>query len=160
MRQIEKFAYLGAIDRHWIDHIDHIDGLREGVRLRGYAQRDPLVEFKNEAYELFEGLIDRIDGELARRLFRIGVSRPQPEIPIEQARANIDTADAMGLAEATADQTAKTGEPAFAGSTRGPLAGTTPKGSTQVRRKKIGRNDPCPCGSGKKWKKCHYPEYG
>jgi preprotein translocase subunit SecA len=157
MRQIEKFAYLSSIDRHWIEHIDHIDGLREGVRLRGYAQRDPLAEFKNEAYDLFEGLIDRIDGELARRIFRIGVAQQPSEIPLEQARANVDRADAIGLAQADADKTAQSGEPAFAGATAGKPASEE---KVPVRKKKIGRNDPCPCGSGKKYKKCCYPKYG
>jgi preprotein translocase subunit SecA len=105
-----------------------------------------LVEFKNEAYELFETLIDRIDEELTRRIFRIGVAVPQPEIPLEQARTNIDRTDAMGLASKSADETAKVGKPAFAEAKDG------------VRRKKIGRNDPCWCGSGKKYKKCHYPQ--
>lgn len=158
MRQIEKYAYLGSIDRLWIDHIDHIDGLREGITLRAYGQRDPLVEFKNEAYDLFEGLIDKIDEELAHRIFRIGVAQPRPEIPLEQARTNIDRADAMGLAQAGADETAQTGSPAFSGS--------KPVSQGQVRKKKIGRNDPCWCGKvdsdGKpvKWKKCHYPQLG
>ncbi|MCJ7805457.1 preprotein translocase subunit SecA [Patescibacteria group bacterium] len=140
MRQIEKYAYLGSIDHWWIEHIDQIDDLREGVSLRAYGQRDPLIEFKNEAYDLFESLIDRIDAELSRRLFRIGVA-PAPEIPLAQARENIDTSDTTGLA-GNADKTAKTGEPAFA------------------NKKKIGRNDPCWCGSGKKWKRCHYPQLG
>jgi preprotein translocase subunit SecA len=143
MRQVEKFAYLGSIDKLWIDHIDVIDGLREGVRLRAYGQRDPLVEFKNEAYDMFEGLLDRIDAELARRLFRIGVATPQSEIPLDRARENIDRVDAMGLAEGNSDQTARTGQPL-----------EVPKKDG----KKIGRNDPCWCGSGKKWKKCHYPQ--
>lgn len=184
-RQVEKFAYLGSIDRHWIDHIDTIDGLREGVRLRAYGQRDPLVEFKNEAYDLFEGLLDRIDEELARRIFRIGVARmPQPEIPLEQAQTNIDTSDQMGLVDtATPELGAEGGEPAFAEASSGkpeasqrvagsPAISRSAGGGTQtmVKRvntggnsdgmkvKKIGRNDPCWCGSGKKWKKCHYPQ--
>lgn len=147
MRQIEKYAYLGSIDHLWINHIDHIDGLREAVTLRAYGQRDPLVEFKNEAFELFEGLIDRIDEELSRRLFRVGVTAPRPEIPLDQARTNVDRTDAMGLAQKGADETAKTGSKAFSG-------------SESVKKKKIGRNDPCWCGSGKKWKKCHYPQQG
>jgi preprotein translocase subunit SecA len=153
MRQIGKFAYLGSIDRLWIDHIDHIDGLREGVTLRAYGQRDPLVEFKNEAYELFEGLLDKIDEELSRRLFRVGVAQRRPEIPIEEARTNVDTVDAMGLAGG-ADKAAEQGEPAF--------KRVAEKGGEMVERdkKKIGRNDPCWCGSGKKWKKCHYPDPG
>jgi len=153
MRQVEKYAYLGSIDHLWIDHIDTIDDLREGISLRAYGQRDPLVEFKNEAYNLFETLIDRIDEELSRRIFRIGVAAPQPEIPLEQARANIDTRDLTGLAGG-AEETAASGEPAFAGS---PATDHQPS-------KKIGRNDPCWCGkvdeNGKpvKWKRCHYPQ--
>lgn len=165
MRQIEKFAYLGAIDHLWIDHIDHIEGLRESVTLRAYGQRDPLVEFKNEAYELFERLMDRVDEELAHRIFRIGVAQPQPEIPLDQARANVDTTDAMGLAAATAEQTAQEGQPAFAGAgapqqqRQRPIVKKVAEGDQQVVNKKdIGRNDPCFCGSGKKYKKCHYPE--
>jgi preprotein translocase subunit SecA len=145
MRQIEKYSYLGSIDHLWINHIDHIDGLREAVTLRAYGQRDPLVEFKKEAFDLFEGLIDRIDEELSRRIFRVGVAVPRPEIPLDQARTNIDKTDAMGLAQKGADETAQTGSKAFSGS--GP-----------AKKKKIGRNDPCWCGSGKKWKKCHYPQ--
>lgn len=134
MRQIEKYAYLGAIDHLWMDHIDHIDDLREGVTLRAYGQRDPLVEFKNEAYNLFETLIDRIDEELSRRIFRIGVAQPKPEIPLQTAKENIDITDMTGLAGG-ADEAVAAGEPAFP-------------------EKETGRNDPCPCGSGKKWKKC------
>jgi preprotein translocase subunit SecA len=141
MRQVEKYAYLGSIDHLWMDHIDHIDDLREGVELRAYGQRDPLVEFKNEAFNLFESLIDRISEELSRRLFRIGVGVPQPEIPLSQARENIDTSDTTGLS-GNADAAAVSGEQAF------------------PKKKKPGRNDPCPCGSGKKYKKCHYPQYG
>lgn len=145
MRQIEKYAYLGSIDHLWMDHIDHIDDLREGVELRAYGQRDPLVEFKNEAYSLFENLVDRINEELSRRLFRIGVGVPQPEIPLSQARKNIDTSDTTGLS-GNADVAAASGEPAFS------------------KKKKIGRNDPCWCGKTDangnpiKWKKCHYPQ--
>jgi preprotein translocase subunit SecA len=169
MKQVEKYAYLGAIDKEWIDHIDQIDGLREGVRLRGYAQRDPVAEFKNEAYDLFEGLLDRIDDELARRIFRINVARaPRPEIPLESAKTNVDTQDEMGLA-GDADIAALAGDPAFQNAVAQKVpddesisqtAQVSPQPVKQVKRKKVGRNDPCPCGSGKKYKKCHYPEYG
>lgn len=135
MRQVEKYAYLGSIDHLWMDHIDHIDDLREGVSLRGYGQRDPLVEFKNEAYNLFENLVERIDEELSHRIFRIGVAAPPPEIPLSQARENIDTSDMTGVTEPSNQV-------------------------TKPRSNKLGRNDPCPCGSGKKYKHCHYPQYG
>src|SRR3989344_2877704 len=174
VRQVEKFAYLGSIDKQWIEHIDHLDGLREGVRLRAYGQRDPLVEFKNEAFNLFEGLIDRIDSELSHRIFRIGVARaPRPEIPIEAATTNVDTSDATGLIDTVAPELgAEGGQPAFSDTPplRPPVDGRAfgvnlskgniqGSGSTDAK-KKIGRNDPCPCGSGKKYKKCHYPQYG
>ncbi len=150
MRSIEKYAYLGSIDHLWIDHIDHIDSLREGITLRAYGQRDPLVEFKNEAYGLFERLVDRIDEELSRRIFRIAVARAPSEIPLAQARTNVDERDNMGLLETTADATPQTGEPL--------IKRTSPKDVAGGNTKKIGRNDPCWCGSGKKWKKCHYPQ--
>ncbi len=149
MREVEKYAYLGAIDHLWMDHIDHIDDLREGVTLRAYGQRDPLVEFKNEAYNLFERLIDRVDEELSHRIFRIGVAQPQPEIPLNLARENVDRSDTTGLS-GSADVTAQSGKPAFG----------TPSTSHQspITNHKLGRNDLCWCGSGKKWKHCHYPK--
>ncbi len=145
MREMERYAYLGAIDHLWMDHIDHIDDLREGVNLRGYGQRDPLIEFKNEAYQLFENLIDKVDEELSRRIFRIGVATPRSEIPLNLARENIDRTDLTGLS-GNANQTAKSGEQAFS------------KSEDSGKQKKLGRNDPCWCGSGKKFKKCHYPQ--
>jgi len=160
MRLVEKFAYLGSIDRLWIDHIDHIDSLRESVTLRAYGQRDPLVEFKNEAYELFESLIDRINEEISRRIFRIGVARAPSEIPLDQARTNIDERDSMGLEERTSDETAMHGEPLLADDSTKRLMNAAKGVSGTITKKKIGRNDPCWCGSGKKWKHCHYPQEG
>jgi preprotein translocase subunit SecA len=158
MRKVEKFAYLGAIDHLWIAHIDAIDGLREGVRLRGYAQRDPISEFKNEAYTMFEALMEKIDEELSHRIFRIGVSTPPAEIPLDRARTNIDPTDQMGLADASSELTARAGEPAFGGLKSSSSQGIVNSTGTDT---KIGRNDPCPCGAvnpnnGKpyKYKKC------
>ena len=150
MRKIEKFAYLGSIDNLWIDHIDHIDSLRESVTLRAYGQRDPLVEFKSEAYDLFERLVDRINAEFSRRIFRIAVAQAPTEIPLDQARTNEDDKDKIGLSETTADATAQSGEPLIKRTQPGEVAA----------HNKIGRNDPCWCGSGKKWKHCHYPQEG
>src|SRR5258706_2034512 len=126
MREVEKYAYLGAIDQLWMNHIDTIDDLREGVTLRAYGQRDPLVEFKNEAYNMFETLIDKVDEELSHRIFRIGIGIPQPEVPMNITKENLDKSDKTGV--------------------------------TDPQLKKLGRNDPCWCGSGKKWKHCHYPK--
>ncbi|MFZ3301907.1 MAG: preprotein translocase subunit SecA [Microgenomates group bacterium] len=136
MRQIEKYAYLGAIDHHWIDHIDAIDDLRSAIGLRAYGQRDPLIEFKGEAYEMFESLNNRIDEEVVRRIFRIGVNANQSEIPTNLMRENVDTKDGTGLIEKKETK------------------------NSNVKTNKIGRNDPCWCGSGKKFKKCHFPKVG
>lgn len=133
MRQIERFAYISSIDHLWIDHLDHIEDLRQGIELRAYGQRDPVVEFKNEAYELFETLIDRLDEEVGHRIFRIDVGRMPNEIPVSQV-TNADRSDSIGLTPGV------------------------PLTKTQIGAKKIGRNDPCWCGSGKKWKHCHYPQ--
>ena len=137
MRQIEKYAYLSSIDHHWIDHIDTIDDLRDAIGLRAYGQRDPLVEFKGEAYGMFDALLKRIDEEIVRRLFRIGVNQNIQEIPVTRMRENVDKSDSTGLSNNPQPVTHNT--------------------KTGV---KLGRNDPCWCGSGKKFKKCHYPKYG
>lgn len=130
IKQIERFAYLSSIDSLWIEHLDNLEDLREGVGLRGYGQKDPLVEFKNEAFALFDKLIADIDANLVRRIFRILPAGAQrPAINISDAQTNIDKSDMTGL---------------------------SPKDETG-RKQKPGRNDPCWCGSGKKYKRCHYP---
>ena len=138
MRQMENFVFLQAIDHFWIQHLDAMEDLREGVALRGYAQQDPLVEYKKEAFSSFEDLMSSIDREVAGRIFRVQVA--QPLVPPQMMQTNIDVQDGIGL----------TDKPTVA----------TPRPVAQRRKKKIGRNDPCWCGSGKKWKKCHYPDLG
>lgn len=138
-REVERFSYLGAIDHLWMDHIDQVDGLRQGVRLRGYAQKDPLVEFKNEAFTLFEDLLARIEEELGRRLFRVRAARPTVEIPLDQIQTNVDASDNTGLVEPEKLTSGKPGASRLVKS---------------AGKEKVGRNDPCPCGSGLKWKKC------
>lgn len=154
--QIEKFSYLSSIDHMWIEHLDAIDAFEDAVKLRGYAQKDPLSEFKNEAFSMFEGLISKIDSEVTHRLFRIGVAQQAPTIPLAQARTNEDQSDDTGLSPYGENMTAKKGGPAFA---QPPNDDPSAKGQSSAK-KKIGRNDPCWCGSGKKWKKCHYPQEG
>ncbi|MBI4058893.1 preprotein translocase subunit SecA [Candidatus Microgenomates bacterium] len=136
MRQMERFAYLSSIDRLWMDHLDAMDDLREGIGLRGYGQRDPLIEYKQEAYGMFERLMAQIDGEVIRRVLRVHVQGPMPQsvVPSSQIQTNIDKSDNIGL-------TPIAQEP------------NSPRASS-----KLGRNDPCWCGSGKKWKRCHYPQ--
>lgn len=125
MRQIERWVSLQVIDSLWMDHLDAIDDLREGIGLRGYGQRDPLVEYKNEAFSMFERLVATIDSEIVHRIFKVQVQLAQPPT------SNI---------QPTTLPSVPTHSP--------------------IPPKKLGRNDPCPCGSGKKWKKCHYPNLG
>lgn len=125
-RQVERWVSLQVIDSLWMDHLDAIDDLREGIGLRGYGQRDPLVEYKNEAFGMFERLMATIDSEIVHRIYKVQVQLA-PSQPIPHP-ASLITPQRLG-------------RPAERGN--GPA--------------KLGRNDPCPCGSGKKWKRCHYP---
>jgi len=126
MRDVEKFVMLSVIDKFWMDHLDTIENLRQGIGLRGYGQKDPLVEYKNEAFRLFETLILSIDDEIVHTIYKIQVQQAphvhapqniQENIPPEEVSIN----------------------------------------PVQPSNKKPGRNEPCWCGSGKKYKKCHYP---
>ncbi len=123
-REIEKLVMVSVIDTLWISHLDDIDELREGVGLRGYAGKDPLVEYKAEAFRMFEQLIDSIDHEIVQRIFKIQIA------PQEQPQTSRRTStSSSSSAAATVTQTVKASD-------------------------KIGRNNPCPCGSGQKYKKC------
>lgn len=126
MRYIEKMVLLQVIDAQWKDHLLGIDHIKEGIGLRGYAQRDPLVEYKKEAFELFADMSKRINTEVLMRLFKIQIRHEdESEIKIKsQQKLVYNRGDG--------------------GSSQQPVH----------RDKKIGRNDPCPCGSGKKYKKC------
>ncbi len=132
MRQIERFVMLSVMDNLWMDHLDAIENLRQGIGLRGYGQKDPLVEYKNEAYGMFEKLIATIDDEIVHRIYKIQVQQaPTASIPHQHMHAQ--------AAGSSQPQTSK------------------PKTASADDKKKLGRNDPCWCGSGKKYKKCHYP---
>lgn len=137
MRKIERFVTLSVIDRLWMDHLDAINDLREGIGLRGYAQKDPLVEYKKEAFDMFERLIENIDFEINRRIFRVQpIDRPPTIVP-SVIQTNIDETDRMGLRP----------QPS--------ISQVLAKNRDPKTGKKIGRNDPCWCGSGKKFKHCH-----
>ncbi|MDP2860948.1 MAG: preprotein translocase subunit SecA [bacterium] len=120
--EIEKWTMLRVIDSLWTEHLDAVDDMREGIGLRGYGQRDPLVEYKKEAFLMFEKLMLAIDTEIVHGIFKVQVVAPPP------AARNLPTG--AGLAS-------------------GAAAGGG--------HNKPGRNDPCWCGSGKKYKRCHYP---
>ena len=131
MREIERLVLLQTIDRKWIDHLAAMDSLREGIGLRAYGQVSPLVEYQREAYELFQEMLRSIQEETVRVLYRVLPAPVQEREP------------ALALRPAAR----------VTGTNRGDAAPT--QRSTDVAKRKIGRNDPCWCGSGKKYKKCH-----
>ncbi|MGB4131283.1 MAG: preprotein translocase subunit SecA [Tepidanaerobacteraceae bacterium] len=123
MRELERYIMLKTVDQKWMDHIDAMDQLREGIGLRAYGQRDPLIEYKFEGYEMFQEMIRSIQEDTLRYLFRVQITRA-PER--RQTTYNLSYSHSDGAEKAQ------------------PVR----------KQKKIGRNDPCPCGSGKKYKKC------
>jgi len=132
MRWLERRIILDIVDTQWKDHLLSLDHLKEGIGLRGYGQKDPLVEFKKEAFTLFEEMMGRIDSETIRYLFLIQPARPEEEareIERRQRRQQQQLQYQTGPAQAEAPKPVRTGA-------------------------KVGRNDTCPCGSGKKYKKC------
>jgi len=155
MGQIERWVSLNVIDNLWMEHLDAIDDLREGIGLRGYGQRDPLVEYKNEAFSMFERLMLTIENDIVHRIYKVQVQMA-PSEQASNAKAQMP------------NKTTELPKPVFQGS---PLSGETKlsEAAKSARsaeashtpvvnaRKSLGRNDPCWCGSGKKWKKCHYP---
>jgi preprotein translocase subunit SecA len=167
LRRVERDIMLQIVDTQWKDHLYSLDHLKEGIGLRGYGQRDPLVEYKKESFALFQDMKGRIEEDIVRYLFLLRPVSNEEAAPVPRPVARRATPLTMNHPSA---------EPAFAGATRGasaapagagasPFGGGTPRPARTggddviktVRRDepKVGRNDPCPCGSGKKFKKCH-----
>ncbi len=151
MRQVERWVSLQVIDSFWMDHLDAIDDLREGIGLRGYGQRDPLVEYKNEAFTMFERLIAGIDSEIVHRIFKVNVTT-SPDARAGHDHTHVHTHAPEKELESPIARAAKKMR---TNDTTQSVAQPTVNAS-----KKLGRNDPCWCGSGKKFKKCHYPQTG
>lgn len=151
MRELEKWSVLRAIDLKWREHLYEIDHLKEGIGLRAYGQRDPLVEFKKEAFDLFENLLDEIDKLSVKQVLSLW---PQQSVPLKRENLPAGTAYQPGLSKPGPARQMPAG--ASAGGLRGD-ARQVPHGPVQTIRRespKVGRNDPCPCGSGKKYKHC------
>jgi preprotein translocase subunit SecA len=178
MRWLERRIILDVVDSQWKDHLLSLDHLKEGIGLRGYGQKDPLVEFKKEAFTLFEDMMARIDNETVRYLFHIQVQQGEPPQQLEQRPepprpARQDARSAMASAAARASlgndagsqqstpqhlpSVAREIERKQARQQRDLQYQTGPAEAPKPVRAaaKVGRNDPCPCGSGKKYKKCH-----
>jgi preprotein translocase subunit SecA len=179
MRWLERRIILDVVDSQWKDHLLSLDHLKEGIGLRGYGQKDPLVEFKKEAFTLFEDMMARIDNETVRYLFHIQVQQGEPPQQLEQrpepprpprpdarsamasaaARASLGDSDSPPSMPQHLPSVAREIERKQSRQQRdlqyqtGPAQAEAPKPVRAAA--KVGRNDPCPCGSGKKYKKCH-----
>ena len=138
MREVERICLLRNVDLKWMDHIDNMDQLRQGIALRSYGQKDPVVEYRIEGFEMFDAMVESIREDTVKMLLTVELRTP--EAPKRE-------------------QVAKpTGEGAVPSRANG-QTGQGQKGEAPRRVVKIGRNDPCPCGSGLKWKKCTCKEY-
>ena len=127
MRELERVVMLRVVDEYWMDNIDAMDDLKQGIGLRAYGQHDPVVAYKEEGYEMFQAMIEAIRHETVRRMFLVQVRKEQ-EIKREKVAKETGTAAATKTA--------------------------VKKQPIRTAAKKVGPNDPCPCGSGKKYKKC------
>jgi preprotein translocase subunit SecA len=138
--QLQRYILLSVLDQQWKDHLLALDHLKEGIGMRAYGQRDPLVEYKRESFDLYQEMMERVEDQVVQYAYRVELKEVAPERRRQVATREVK-ADAGGLQ----------GERREA--QHSPTAGPP----TTVRRQtpKVGRNDPCPCGSGKKYKKCH-----
>jgi len=133
MRFHERMIMLQVVDAQWKDHLLAMDHLKEGIGLRGYGQRDPLVEYKRESFDMFETMMDRVEDESLRYLFLMRTPDEEEELIRQYQRRKRREQAEMRMVG----------------------GGAMEKPQQVIRKEKIGRNDPCPCGSGKKYKKCH-----
>ena len=153
MRYIEKQVMLQTLDQHWREHLAAMDYMRQGIFLRSYAQKNPKQEYKREAFELFSGMLDRIKLDTITTLSKIQV-RNQAEVEREELERQQRLARALLLQHAEAVSPIAPPEP-HAGPDLDPARATAPSAGFSPGMPKVGRNEPCPCGSGKKYKHCH-----
>uniref|UniRef100_UPI0026349E03 preprotein translocase subunit SecA n=1 Tax=Amaricoccus sp. TaxID=1872485 RepID=UPI0026349E03 len=153
MRAIEKQVLLQTIDTNWREHLVTLDHLRGVVGFRGYAQRDPLNEYKTEGFQLFEGLLNRLRIEVSRMLAHVQVLTQEEQQAMLEAQARAQAAQLAAARPAPAQPAEPARIPAMAGAGPALAAGVDPGDPGTWGQS--GRNDPCPCGSGKKYKHCH-----
>jgi preprotein translocase subunit SecA len=155
MRVLERLVLVRVIDTLWIEHLTAVDDMRRGIGLRAYSQRDPLNEFKVEAYRMFDELKSTIRTDVSHTVFRVTVTRePQQQQPRRMTEGRLEMGAATGAGVAAAAGVASSASSAAGG----PVATSGDGGGNGAQRRagpKIGRNDPCWCGSGKKYKRCH-----
>ena len=151
MRALEKHVMLNTLDNCWKEHLASMDYLRQGIYLRGYAQKQPKQEFKRESFELFQTMLERIKNETTTLLARVRIRSDDEVQQLEEQQRRAQANAPLNFAHAEASGFASEGELLAA-----TAAATGPVETTHVNDgPKVGRNDPCPCGSGKKYKQCH-----
>jgi len=178
MRHAERMVMLNVIDNQWKDHLLSMDELKQGIGNRAYGQKDPLVEYKKESFDLFSAMMDRIEDETVRYLYFLQVTQNAPVLPFpeegeeeggEEESSNGSAGQAAAASAAAAEAQRQAAKSTMEDFTRNiqrkkerelqalQLAGGDDSGGpkTVSAGQKVGRNDPCPCGSGKKYKKCH-----
>jgi preprotein translocase subunit SecA len=151
MRHLERMVLLQVVDTRWKDHLYAMDSLREGIGLRAYGQRDPLIEYQHEAYDMFMDMISRIKEETIEYLFKMQAVKEEkpPSAVFDFSRQQLlheEKSQFQGVAAASGPAEAPE-----------EYSGQLPQGKVATYKReepKVGRNDPCPCGSGKKYKKC------
>jgi preprotein translocase subunit SecA len=149
--QYERYVMLQILDAHWREHLAALDHLRQGIHLRGYAQKNPKQEYKREAFELFGAMIEAVKLEVIKTLTAIEI-RTEAEVPKADDQAHVDNVRLQHASYDEVDAAAGGGD----GDVALAEAATKKKAQPSVRHtQKVGRNDPCPCGSGKKYKHCH-----
>ena len=161
MRELERGIMLRQLDSHWKEHIGALDYLRQGIHLRGYAQRNPKQEYKREAYQMFSDLLDRVNHDTISILSKVQIRRPEDVSAVEAPRSDPSSlryqhAEAPSLVQAPPPLPAAPGMPPRGGALPTPPRPVAEEVAPYVREQpKVGRNQPCPCGSGKKFKHCH-----
>src|SRR6185312_2086738 len=152
--RVFRHFYLEEIDRAWVEHLTHMEHLRDGIGLRGYGQKDPKQEYKKEGYDIFINMMAATSSNVCSKLFKVQVRREKEIERIEREDAEKHAAQQRAM------QARHGSEPAPEEEAQAPRAAARPRPQAmpaQVRREgpKVGRNDLCPCGSGQKFKKCH-----
>jgi preprotein translocase subunit SecA len=153
MADLERYVMLRAVNDRWMEHLQIVEYIREGIGLRGYGQVDPLVAFKRETFDAFQTTLKNIREDASKMIFRLRVAQPLPRMSEAAPMLNAPSADDL-----PPELQEQQGSPTVPASTTGTATLTAPVNLEAIDWKRVGRNDPCPCGSGKKFKSCHYPE--
>lgn len=159
--EVEKVLILQTIDNLWVEHLDLMTDLRHGIGLRGYAQKNPLIEYKNEGFGMFDRMLAQMEDNIVRRFFKVKVVKKSSNVDVERAQAVKEEAGSVVSKVAVGAGNPKLAVGSGQSSQKLPARGMADrrpgrvsKQKTVIKTQKVGRNDPCPCGSGKKYKKC------